>query len=178
MIIAMIKRTSGFFLLLAINAVSLPAWSQSPGTVSLDWRNVIRESRTSASMEVCVEPPMRRGNPIHDQLFQALNQLGANYVRLSPWHPYPRIAVAELEAPRDGKTSWDFSLLDPVVADFMQATSGHSVDMNISTIPGWMFKTNAAVAYPSDPNEITWDYERGTELRDPSLKEVADYWAR
>jgi hypothetical protein len=176
----MIKRILAFSLLPISSVVCLvlPVFSQSSATVNLDWRNVIRESRTSASMEVCVEPPMRRGKPIHDQLFQALNQLGANYVRLSPWHPYPRIAVAELEAPRGGKISWNFSLLDPVVEDFMQATSGHSVDMNISTIPEWMFKTEKPSTYPSDPDEITWDYEQGTEPRDSSMKEIADYWAR
>ena len=176
----MTKRAPALFLLIAAHAVVLtfPAFCQAPAKVELNWSHVLRESRTSVSMEVCVEPPMRRGKPLHDRLFQALNQLAADHVRLSPWHPYPRLAVAELEAPRDGNTSWDFSLLDPIVADFMQATSGHSVDMNISTIPEWMFKTTSPVAYPADPDEITWSYEQGTELRDPSLKEVADYWAR
>jgi len=176
----MTKRTLAPFLVIAIDAVVLilPGFSLDTAKVDVSWGHVLRESKTSVSMEVCVEPPMGRGKPIHDQLFQALNQLGADHVRLSPWYPYPRLAVAELEAPHDGKTSWDFSLLDPVVADFMQATAGHSVDMNISTIPEWMFKTDAPIAYPADPDEITWNYEQGTALRDPSLKEVADYWAR
>jgi hypothetical protein len=34
------------------------------------------------------------------------------------------------------------------------------------------------VAYPADPDQVTWDYEQGTEFRDPSLKEVGDYYAR
>lgn len=95
-----------------------------------------------------------------------------------PWRPYPKLAVAELDPPHDGKTFWDFSDMDPVLADFMQATAGHPVIMNISTIPQWMFKTEKPVLYPSDPDEIFWDYEQGTELRDPTGKEVADYWAR
>jgi hypothetical protein len=41
-----------------------------------------------------------------------------------------------------------------------------------------MFKTDKPVPYPTDPNEITWSYEQGTELRDPSLKELGDYYAR
>ena len=41
-----------------------------------------------------------------------------------------------------------------------------------------MYKTDKPVAYPADPNQVTWDYEQGTELRDPSMKEVADYFAR
>ena len=31
---------------------------------------------------------------------------------------------------------------------------------------------------PDDPNAPIWDYTQGTELRDPSLKELGDYYAR
>ena len=31
---------------------------------------------------------------------------------------------------------------------------------------------------PADPNVEVYDYEQGSELRDPSMKEVADYFAR
>ena len=54
--------------------------------------------------------PLRRGSKIHDQLFQSLKDVGANYVRYVPWLPYPKLGVAELEPPGSGKTSWDFSL--------------------------------------------------------------------
>jgi len=62
--------------------------------------------------------------------------------------------------------------------DFINATAGHSVILNFSTIPQWMYKTEKPIAYPSDPDQVTWDYEQGTELRDPTFKEVADYYAR
>lgn len=146
--------------------------------VSVHWGNVTRVSKTVISMEVCVEPPMRRGTPIHDQLFKALHDLNADDVRYSPWFPYPKLAVAELEPPQGGRTSWDFSLLDPLLADFMQATAGHRVIMNTSTIPEWMFKTEKPVSYPSDPDTIMWDYEQGRELRNPNMKDVAEYFAR
>jgi hypothetical protein len=61
--------------------------------------------------------------------------------------------------------------------DFMMATSGHSVVINFSTIPAWMFKVKSPVAFPDDPNKVFWDYNQGTELRDSSLKEVSDYFA-
>lgn len=147
-------------------------------TVTPDWGKVMCTSKTALSMEVCVEPPMRRNSPIHDQLFGALRDLHADYARYSPWYPYPKLAVAELESPREGRTSWDFSLLDPLLEDFMQATEGHPVVINISTIPQWMFRTDMPVAYPSDPNEITWTYEQGKELRDVSTRRVAEYFAR
>ena len=99
-------------------------------------------------------------------------------MRYVPWLPYPKLGVAELEPPADGKTSWDFSLIDPMMEDFMNAQTGHSVIINFSTIPQWMFKTEKPVAYPADPDQVMWDYEKGKEFRDPSLKEVGDYYAR
>jgi hypothetical protein len=41
-----------------------------------------------------------------------------------------------------------------------------------------MWKTEKPVPYPVDPDEITWNYNQGTELRDPTMKEVVDYQAR
>ena len=57
-----------------------------------------------------------------------------------PWFPYPRLGVAELEAPSGGTTSWDFSLIDPMVEDFEKATRGHSTILNFSTTPEWMWE--------------------------------------
>ncbi|MBV9624464.1 MAG: glycosyl hydrolase family 39 [Acidobacteria bacterium] len=121
---------------------------------------------------------MRRGTPVHDNAFAALHDLGADYVRYVPWLPYPKLGVAELEPPAAGKTSWDFSLIDPMTIDFLEATKGHSVILNFSTVPQWMYKTDKPVVYPADPDQVTWNYEQGTELRDPSGQEVADYFAR
>jgi hypothetical protein len=155
-----------------------PASSAEPVKITVNWDKVIAVSKTTPTLQVVVNPPLRRGSKIHDPAFQALHNLGADYVRYVPWLPYPRLGVAELDPPTKGTTSWDFSLIDPMTEDFINATSGHSVILNFSTIPQWMFKTEKPVSYPADPDQVTWDYEKGTELRDPSLKEVADYYAR
>ena len=145
---------------------------------TINWDKVVAVSKTTPTLQVVVNPPLRRGSKIHDPVFQALHNLGADFVRYVPWLPYPKLGVAELEPPANGKTSWDFSLIDPMTEDFVDTTSGHSVILNFSTIPQWMFKTEKPVPYPADPDQVTWDYEQGTEFRDPSLKEVADYYAR
>ena len=150
----------------------------SPLSLTVHWDKVTMTSKTTPTLQVVVNPPLRRGNPVHDGAFQSLRDLGADYVRYVPWLPYPRLGVAELEPPNDGKTSWDFSLIDPMTIDFLEATKGHSVVVNFSTIPQWMYKTDKPIAYPDDPDKAVWDYEQGTELRDPSFKEVADYYAR
>ncbi len=174
----------GLALVLASVSCRRPAVKKSaaapPGavSVSVNWTKVTGVSATTPTLQVVVNPLLRRGSAIHDRVFQALHDLGANYVRYVPWLPYPKLAVAEMEPPANGKTSWDFSLIDPMMEDFMNATAGHSVIINFSTIPEWMWKTPKPAAYPSDPNQVTWTYEQGTELRDPTMKQVADYYAR
>jgi hypothetical protein len=146
--------------------------------VTVDWSKVVGVSKTTPTLQVVVNPPLRRGTAVHDNAFQALSDLQAQYVRYVPWMPYPRLGVAELEPPKDGKTSWDFSLIDPMTIDFLEATKGHSPMLNFSTIPQWMVKTEKPVTYPSDPDQPVWDYTQGSDFRDPTFKEVADYYAR
>jgi hypothetical protein len=148
-----------------------------PLKVTVNWDKVIRISQTAPTLQVVVNPPLQRGTPDHDNAFKALHDLGADYVRYVPWLPYPKLRVAELEVPKDGKASWDFSLIDPMTIDFLESTKRHSTILNFSTIPQWMYKTDQAVPYPADPTHATWTYEQGTELRDPSMKEVGDYFA-
>jgi len=168
--------------------------------VTIDWTKAIIVSRSPPTLQVVVNPPLRRGSSIHDPVFAALRNLSAENVRYVPWLPYPKLAVAELEPPAGtqsargwqttGKkgasllmksptpTSWDFSLIDPMTLDFFDATKGHATILNFSTIPAWLFKTSQTVTYPTDPNQPYWKYTQGTELKDPTLKELGDYYAR
>ena len=166
-------------ILVFLGGVSL--WAQAPASpvkVAVDWNKTILVSRSTPTFQVVVNPMLERGSPIHDGAFSAIHQIGAEYVRYVPWLPYPRLAVAELEPPTSTGTSWDFSLIDPMVEDLMAAQSGHSTVMNFSTIPTWLFKTPKPVTYPKDPNQVFWDYTQGTELVDPSGKALGDYYAR
>ncbi|MBE0697112.1 MAG: glycosyl hydrolase family 39 [Anaerolineaceae bacterium] len=144
----------------------------------IDWDKIIRETTTTPTLQVVVNPLLRRGSPIHDRAFEALRELGADYVRFVPWYPYPHDSIAELYPPADGKTSWNFASIDPFTVDFLEATQGHPVMLNFSTIPPWMFKADHVVPYPEDPDQPIWNYQVGTELRDPTLKEVSEYFAR
>ncbi len=151
---------------------------QQPLDVHVQWDKVDVVSKSTPTLQVVVNPPLRPGQPLGIASYKALKDLGADYVRYVPWLPYPKLAVAELEPPTPQKTSWDFSLIDPMTKDFLAATDGHSTILNFSTIPAWLFKTDKPVAYPADPNEVEWHYTQGTELRDPSGKELGDYYAR
>ncbi|MGA8143736.1 MAG: hypothetical protein WB987_07600 [Candidatus Acidiferrales bacterium] len=168
-----------FAVLLAFLAV--PAFAQDPPvTVTPDWNKVAAISKASVSIEVCVEPPLRRGYPIHDQLFRALHDLGADYAHYQPWNVFPRLGVAELKPPAGGKTYWDFTLIDQITEDFMRATAGHPVVFNFGSLPAWMFSTSAPAPPPENPDEIDWNYSEfnARQLNDASLQLAADYQAR
>jgi hypothetical protein len=176
-------RKRGCFLFTAATGLvaisgSLLAQQPSQPDLKVDWSKTVLTSGTTPSLQVVVNPQLLRGAKMHDGSFAALKMLGADYVRYVPWLPYPRQAVAELEPPTKDKTSWDFRYIDPTLDDFMKATEGHSVILNFSTIPAWMYKTDKPVTYPDDPNQVFWGYTQGTELRDPSMKEISEYFAR
>ncbi len=159
---------------------SVPAMAQGndKSGLHIDWDRVTSTSKSTPTLQVVVNPKLAHDGSLNKASFKALQDLGADYVRYVPWLPYPKQAVAELEPPNGGKTSWDFSHIDPTLDDFMKATKGHSVILNFSTIPAWMWKTAEPVKYPADPNEVFWKYTQGTEMRDPTFKEAADYFAR
>ncbi len=165
---------------IALLIAATSAASQMPEQttrITVDW-NKSTLSKSTPTLQVVVNPMLLRGSSMHDGSFSALRALGADYVRYVPWLPYPRQAVAELAPPAGGSTSWDFSHIDPTLDDFMKATDGHTVVLNFSTIPAWMYKTDKPVSYPDDPNQVFWNYTQGTDLRDPSMKEVSEYFAR
>jgi hypothetical protein len=175
-----LRRSSWLLLPFLILSACRCTRAQGPEShsVQINWDKITIVSRSTPTLQVVVNPQLLRGAMLHDPSFKALHDLGADYVRYVPWLPYPRQAVAELEPPKNGQTSWDFTHIDPTLEDFMKATDGHSVILNFSTIPAWMFKTDKPVLYPDDPNQVFWDYTRGTELRDPTMQEVAGYFAR
>src|SRR6266480_4331295 len=160
-----LMKRSNLFRLLLVPSLMLAVAGRTTAQdahvqITVHWDKIVQESRTSPTLQVVVNPPLRRGTAVHDNAFKALHDLGADYVRYVPWLPYPRLGVAELEPPKDGKTSWDFSLIDPMTIDFLEATKGHSVVLNFSTIPQWMYKTDKPIAYPDDPNKALWNYEQ------------------
>lgn len=147
-------------------------------TISIDWNKTVTISKTVATLQLVENPMVRPGSPIHKSIFAALKDLGADYVRYVPWFPYPKMAVAELKPPAPDKTFWDFTLLDSTMEALMNATKGHSVVVNFSTTPAWMWKTDQPVQYPDDPYETCWNYNQGTQLRDTTMKELAGYFGR
>ena len=163
---------------LALPNALFAAQQQNSVKIEVDWNKEIGISKSTPTLQVVVNPLLRAGSPIHDAVFANLKDLNADFVRYVPWLPYPRLAVAELAPPSSDRTSWDFSLIDPMTSDFLQATAGHPVILNFSTVPAWLFKTDRPIEIPADPNQVFWDYTKGDELQDPSGQQLAAYYAR
>jgi len=159
-------------------ATSVALHGQQALQLKIHWDKTTVVSKSTPTFQVVVNPPLRHGEPMCAAANKAIKELGADYVRYVPWLPYPKLAVAELEPPTPAKTSWDFSLIDPMTIDFLTSTEGHPTVMNFSTMPAWLFKTDKPVSYPADPNQPIWDYTQGTELRDPTGKEMGEYYER
>lgn len=76
-------------------------------------------------------------------------------------------------------TYWDFSWADQGMVDFLNAAGAgnRSTIPNFSTIPSWLFVRSDRDYYPDDPLGETWSYEAGgNQFRDPTLKELGDYY--
>jgi hypothetical protein len=146
--------------------------------IAVDWANVSRTVETVLTTHLWAAPPLERGAPAHDRAFEALRDLKVDYARFLPWFSNPLVSVAALSAPTESTTSWDFSRLDPYVEDFMDAAEGRPVVANFATIPHWMFVGGDQIEIGDDRDHIHWDYEQGTQFRDETLEEVADYFFR
>jgi hypothetical protein len=156
--------------------LSIVCRAQSP-QLKVSWNDAVMVSKSIPTLQVVGNPMLRPKGAMRQGALSALRNLNADYVRYVPWFPYPKLAVAELEPPGQ-KTSWDFSLIDPMTIDFLENTKGKTVIVNFSTIPQWMFKTEKPVTYPTDPNQVSWSYGGGTQLRDTTMKELTDYYVR
>jgi hypothetical protein len=161
-----------------------------------DFSNVTFVSRTTMTLQVVSNPILERTftapngstilNPIHDQAFASLAALGADLVRYVPWFPYPKQAVAELDPPLGGETSWNWTYIMPMLEDFMDAVygHGHSTVINFSTQPCWLVGDADGqpqdCSYPGNPDESFFNYVRGDRknLLDPSANDLADYYGR
>jgi hypothetical protein len=175
-----------------------------PPTVSVAWDSTpLRTVSTAATVEVDIMPFLARNRAATNRggnftgYFEALENLGSSYVRFAPWFPYWQVAVLELQE-ADCRTggrgsSWNSTLLEGVLADFMLAVCGphaakgecannRSVIPQLSTMASWLYEGAKNYAFIGDP----WSYPRGFSeyeqtrrpLKDKTCRAMARYTAR
>jgi hypothetical protein len=176
--VSRILRATAF----AAACVSLPASDAPELKVDIDWNNVLIESKTTATLQSVANPPLLSNSSTRENALSSLKSVAADYIRYVPWFPYPRLSVPEIDPPVQNEThcstNWDFTYADQLLLDFLANTPNVSHIINFSTTPDWMWVTDTPYEYPEDVNTIDWNYNNGTRLRDPSLKEISDYYAR
>ena len=173
----------GLACLVIVPGMAMNTHAAGPIEIRVDWKGprpaeLVTINRTTVTLQVVENPFLRRGSAIHGNAWNSLRELGASDVRLALWYPYPRMSVAELSPPTANKTYWDFSYIDPVVEDFFSAQEGRPSVLNVATIPQWMFADVTAPSIPEDPDTAVWNYEQGAALRDPTLREISQYYER
>lgn len=184
-----------------LHAVATPAaYTVGP----IDWTSApLTVTSTASTVEVDVMPFLSRRTDIQrgkcgpfPKYYEALSNLGAEYVRFAPWCPYPRVTVTELTPPdctaTKPATNWNSTLMDMITADFMAAVCGanavqggckHSVYQQLSTMPSWLYKLGFPAA-ELDPDPWKWAggnykfYEQGEFLHDETCIPMAQYVAR
>ena len=74
-------------LTLSLSVGDVMASDSASSQVTVDWTNIVFTSRSTPTLQVVVNPPLRRGSAIHDPVYKALRDLGAVNVRYVPWLP-------------------------------------------------------------------------------------------
>ena len=112
------------------------------------WDHVISESRTSVLVSICVEPPLRRISPVHDQLFDAIpNPTTDAFFYFQPWRPYPRIAVAELEPPHGLR----IFLTPKIISQGFPSTHSRTTSFNYARRMTGVRKRHRIPCFPRSP---------------------------
>jgi len=168
---------TSIILVAAVSCSSLSIQAQNK-KVTINWDKTVSVSKTTPTLQVVYNPMLRDNSPMHQNTFDALKNIKADFVRYVPWFPYPKAAVAELTEPTKTQTFWDFTYADPAVKDLFTSQQGRSVIINFSTIPVWMFKVDRPVVVNDNPDAVNWSYNQGKELRDSTGREVAAYFGR
>src|SRR5579863_1103620 len=143
--------------MLVIFLISGCGVSTTHSDVAIQWNAALSTNKTTPTLQIVVNPQLQPGQPLGVAAFKALKALQPDYTRYQLWFPYPKLAVAELQPPTPRSTSWDFSLIDPMMSAFMTATAEHPTVMDFSTIPQWMFVTDSPVVYPAVPAQEMWN---------------------
>ncbi|CAF3904950.1 unnamed protein product [Rotaria sordida] len=80
--------------------------------------------------------------------------------------------------PPQNNTYYNFTYLDTMLEDYLDATDGHSRVISFCTQPTWLFKQDTPHIYPDNASLTDWGYPVGTELVDDTMQALGDYYGR
>jgi hypothetical protein len=112
--------------------------------VEVNWAMVLATTPAVATYLDQVNPSMAPPSAIHDAIFARVAELNASLVRYLHWDPFTVISFPAPMAPdcAGAGASWNFTLIDPLVRDFMAASGCGDKPagcvFNFSPLPAWM----------------------------------------
>lgn len=95
---AVLKSLGAAGILAEASSLLSPTPAYASGTdvpIQIDWHGASRRSKTTPTPQVVVNPLIRSGSPIHENVYRALRNLNTDYIRFFPWFPYPKLGVAD-----------------------------------------------------------------------------------
>lgn len=122
-------------------------------------------------MRPCLEPSLQ---PTRTRCAQA-------------WYPFPYKSIPELFAPdlRTNSTAWNFTSFLPQLIDFISATEGRAINLNVPAMPCWLFQDehghplNCTLPDSADALDMEYVSQASRErLVDPSGGTLAAYFSR
>ena len=117
--------------------------------------------RTKASFFIEASAMLSRRSPLHGRLWAGVAAVRAPQVMYMPWAPYPRYAVPCWTPPTNGgarpcKASWNFTLFDEMVDDYLAATAYDRDDdapyFAFSQSPCWLWRDGDCPQPPPPPS--------------------------
>ena len=152
--------------------------------------------KTQAAFFIEASPMLSRESPIHDRLWDGVARIRAPMTMYSPWAPYPHYCVGELTPPtNNGRkpcvTSWNMTLMDTMIDDYINATRAAFSDQKKQTEAGpfyeftqspcWMWK-DGDCKIPTNVHSISRPshkvYAAGVLPVDASYTQIADYYGQ
>ena len=116
--------------------------------------------------------------PWYAEGLSALRELGVDLVRYQGWRNRPDLVVAEPDPPKGGRTSWDFSRVDPPFSDFLQANGGRPFIMNFSTPPEWLAQDGDPQAVADYFGRFVSWYAQGGFVDEAGVRHASGHRAR
>ncbi|CAF4259168.1 unnamed protein product, partial [Rotaria sordida] len=80
--------------------------------------------------------------------------------------------------PPQNNTYYNFTYLDTMLEDYLDATDGHSRVISYCTQPNWLFKQDTPHIYPDNASLTDWRYPVGTKLVNDTRQALGDYYGR
>lgn len=163
--------------------------SGSIAHISVDWSDhgVVSTSSAAVSVLVAADPEWLPGAKMHDAAIAGIKSLataGASNIRLLNFNIFPAISCASLTP-----GSWNTSLMDTVMSEFMDACGNASVIIDVETSPTWMWadanETDThtcamadSITLPVGPRTRCPNYGNPHTPKDPSWGQIAKYFKR